>query len=79
MPISQYRYLITLKSSTVVTKNRLQKASRWKKTKQYVHRSASTQGNGTGELFYTISYHVQRYNTRNISMVYTYTRIYIKS
>ena len=35
-------------------------------TKQYVHRSTSTQGNGTNELSCTIPYHLQRNNSRNI-------------
>ena len=44
------------------------------RTKLCVHRSTSTQGNGTKELRYTIPKHLKPTNTRNISMVHTYTR-----
>ena len=41
-----------------------------------MHGSTSTPGNGTNELWYTVPYHSQRNNTRNISMVWinAYTR-----
>ena len=58
----------------MVTKQAIKKASRWKKTEQYVHRSTSTQGNGANELWYTIPYRLQYNDTRNMSIVHTYTQ-----
>ena len=42
-------------------------------TKHYAHRSTSTQGNGTSELWHTIPYDFQGNDARNISVAYTYT------
>ena len=44
-----------------------------KSTKQCVHRRISTQGNDINELWYTVPFHLQPNNTRNIeSMVHRY-------
>lgn len=70
-------YHICFKSKSVVAKRGTEKHRDGRKLgrgKQFVHRSTSTNGNGTDELVDIVRYHMQPKNTRDKVIVHRYIR-----